>query len=313
MIGIILLAIVIIALIAPLDTIFARNATFISEELNRASGNETPVNTKMDFGDADHVATFPKKFGSWIGLNYNASKEMEGLGADFVILRTYLNQDYYQPVKFVVVQSSDQSSFHPPPICYAATGWKIEEEGTAELPVTNADWASNVQVGTGGHLKQPIKAKKMVVVKQHDGVIQEREVVLYYYVKGWMFDNKITMVEVSVEAPVDGSYEQKLSEAAGFMAETIPLMFEPAESEEILAIQLARSPWGIALMVIALLIPFGVMFYPNARRIFVLESVSNDAGSQVNDIETTALKEDGRITPENDAKQSDQKDGKQPR
>lgn len=117
--------------------ILSQQATFIATELQYAAENETRVQTRMDLGDAEHMKAFPMRFGDWLGLDFNPSGLEETLGADIVLLRTYLNTGYYQPVHLAVVQGKEPSSFHPPPICYRAVGWDIEEEEVEEVPVSD--------------------------------------------------------------------------------------------------------------------------------------------------------------------------------
>ena len=184
----------------------------------------------------------------------------ESLGADHILLRTYLNTSYYQPIDFIVMQGQEPSSFHPPPICYQATGWEVEEEGVEEIVVSSGTWAS---------ASEPISidAKKLVAFKESNGEVKEREVALYFYVKGRLFEDTVTMVEVTAPAPTEGSCDEALSEAKGFMAEIVPYLFEPSEQEgEMLAIYLARSWGGRVLMAVLVLIPLSIIIYPRVRR-----------------------------------------------
>jgi len=259
-IGGLILALVVIVLVTVPSNMLARQDTFIGTELHYATENEIQVRTKMDFGDIEHMQEFPKRFGNWLGLDFDSSEMAESLGADFLILRTYLNTHYYQTIDFIIMQSREPSSFHPPPICYQALGWDIEEEGVAEVSVSDVTWAS---------ASRPVSldAKKMVVFKESNGETEEREIVLYFYVKGRLFEDTITMIEVSAPTPVEGSYDEALGELAGFMAETIPYMFEPGEQGgEILAIYLARSWGGGGLMAILVLIPLAIIIWPRPKR-----------------------------------------------
>jgi hypothetical protein len=259
-IGSLALILIIIVLATVPSTILAPQATFIGTELQHATQGETQVRTKMDFGDIKHLQAFPKNFGNWIGLEFDPSEMAETLGADLLILRTYLNTTYYQPVNFIIMQSQDPSSFHPPPICYRASNWEIEEEVVEAVPVSDVTWARAAEPVS-------ISAKKMVVSRESEGKVKEREIVLYYYVKGRLFENAVTIIEVSVSAPAEGSYEGALSAAEGFMGETVPYMFEHVSREkEILAVYLARSWGGWAIMTVLILIPLAIIIYPRVRR-----------------------------------------------
>lgn len=258
--GLILLLVIVVLVSVPSD-ILSQQATFIATELQYAAENETRVQTRIDLGDAEHMEAFPMRFGDWLGLDFSPSGLEETLGADVILLRTYLNTGYYQPVHLAVVQGKEPSSFHPPPICYRAVGWDIEEEEVEEVPVSDVTWTS---------ASEPISisAKKLVASKGSNGEVEEREVALYYYVKGRLFEDTVTMIQVSATVPIEGSYDEVLQAMKGFMGETVPYMFEHGDEEEreMLAIHLARSWGGIVLMAVLVLIPVGIMIYPRIRR-----------------------------------------------
>jgi hypothetical protein len=257
--GLALILVIILLALVP-STILAPQATFIGTDLQHASQGETQVRTKMDFGDIEHLQTFPKNFGNWIGLDFDPSEMAEALGADFLILRTYLNTTYYQPVHFIIMQSQEPSSFHPPPVCYQAANWKIEEESVAAIAVADVNWAEAMEPVS-------INVKKMVVSRESGEGVKQREIVLYYYVKGKLFENKVTMIEASASVPAEGSYESILAAVKGFLGETVPYMFEHVAGEkEIMAVYLARSWGGWVVMVILVLIPLAIIIYPRVRR-----------------------------------------------
>ena len=260
-IGGLILVVVIVVLVSVPSDILSQQATFIATELQHATENETRVQTRMDLGEAEHMKDFPMRFGDWLGLDFAPSEAAVGLGADVVLLRTYLNTSYYQPIHLAVVQSAEFSSFHPPPICYRAGGWEIDEEGVEEVLVSDVTWASALEPIS-------ISAKRLVASKRSNGEVDKREVALYYYVKGRLFEDTVTMVQVSATAPIEGSYDKVLQEIKGFMGETLPLIFDPGDEQEgeMLAAHLARSWGGRALMTILLLIPVGIMIYPRIRR-----------------------------------------------
>ncbi len=259
-IGGLALILVIVVLVSVPSDVLSQQATFIGTELEHSTERETRVLTKMDLGDAEHMKAFPKQFGNWLGLDYAPSAAAETLGADVILLRTYLNTARYQPIHLAVVQADEPSSFHPPPICYRAGGWEIEEEGVEEVLVSDVTWAGSPEPIS-------IAAKRLVASKGSDAEVEEREVVLYYYVKGSLFEDTVTMVQVSASAPVDGPYDEALEAVRGFVGETIPYLFQPDEDKgEMLAVYLAGSWGGIALMAILLLIPVGIMIYPRTRR-----------------------------------------------
>jgi hypothetical protein len=271
-IGLLLLAFVLIILLSTPSSLLAKSITTIGTELSHASASETPVRTLMDFGSTEHMRAFPRQIGDWRGMDYNASQTAERLGADVMLMRAYSHPNYYQPVFFLILQSMNRSSFHPPPVCYAALGYSIEEEAAEEVLVQNLSWAEGPwwaerDVSFNG----TIAVKKLVVVKEseEDGKVTERRVVLYFYVKDNPFaSDTVTMVRVSALAPLDGSYDEILMVTKEFMGDTIPCMFELRREEPVLFTLLASgSVMGKVALVALFLPPLALIFYPLVRRI----------------------------------------------
>lgn len=258
--GLVLLLVVVVLVSVPND-ILAMQATFIGTEIQYASGSETPVKTNMEIGDAEHLASFPKEFGDWLGLDREKWKLEDVVGADVLLVRTYINTAYYQVIHFVVVQGKEPSSFHPPPVCYRAGGWAVEEESTEEVLVPDVSWSAAAEPVS-------ITAKRLVAVKTSDGEVQEREIALYFYVKGRMFEDTVTMVQAFAEVETEGSDDDVLRELKGFVGEVVPLMFDPDDEydDTTLGVHLARSWGGRALMGALVLIPLGIMIVPRVRR-----------------------------------------------
>jgi hypothetical protein len=181
----------------------------------------------------------------------------------------------YQPVFFLIVQSNNRSSFHPPIVCYPALGYTIEEEGKELVPVHNASWAggqwlSEMDVTFNG----TIVVKKLVVAKEseEDGKVTERRVVLYFYVKDRpVASNTVTMVRVSAIAPTEGSYDGILNISKEFMGDTIPYMFEPKEKEHfIFTILASGSIVEKAALLMLILVPLAIIFYLQLRKLLSL-------------------------------------------
>ncbi|MEE8469712.1 MAG: exosortase-associated EpsI family protein [Dehalococcoidia bacterium] len=257
----ILVCIVILLLSIP-EMVFSSGVSFIDTELHRSSGDEAYVRTKMDFGSQEHVSAFPTEFGKWKGYDYDPTEWEELLGADVIMLRGYSFPGLYQPLFLLIMQAKTESSFHPPTVCYAAQGYQVQEEGKEQVVVTDASW-------TEATSSISIPLKKLVVIKESDGEITERRVVLFAYVKGNQYtSDAITMIRAEALAPIDGSYEGIMNVEKDFLALTIPLMFEPAEAEEWnpLAVRLVGSGVGgyfaIALM---LFVPMAIIVYPRIK------------------------------------------------
>lgn len=276
-IGLLLLAFVIIILLSTPSMLLAKSITTIGTELSHAAGDETPVRAKMDFGSNEHMQAFPEQIGDWTGSDYNTSRVAESLGADVMLMRAYSHPKLYQPVFFLILQSTNRSSFHPPIVCYPALGYTIEEEGKGEVPVHNVSWAAGpwrsekFEREHGVLFNGTISAKKLIVVKEskEEGKVTERRVVLYFYVKESPFgltSNTVTMVRVSALAPLEGSYDGVLNITEAFMGDTMPYMFEIREEEPILfTVLTSGSVSGKVALTMLFLAPFTIIFYPQIR------------------------------------------------
>ena len=276
-IGLLLLGFVIIILLSTPSMLLAKSITTIDTELSHATGAETHVQTKMDFGNNEHMQAFPKQIGDWNATDYNIKGIAESLGADVMLMRAYSHPKLYQPVFLLLMQSTNRSSFHPPIVCYPALGYTIEEETNEEVPVHNVSWAAGYwrseefEREHGLLFNGTISAKKLVVVKEskEDGKITERRVVLYFYVKESPFgvaSNTVTMVRVSALVPTEGSYDGILNITKEFMGDTIPSMFEIREEDPILFITLVSgSAIEKVAVVFLFLAPLSIIFYPQIR------------------------------------------------
>ena len=277
-IGLFLLAIVISTLLSAPSMIFARRITTIDTELSHATGDKTPVQTKMDFGNNEHINKFPKQIGDWNASDYNTTGVAESLGADVMLLRAYSHPKLYQPVFFLIIQSKNRSSFHPPIVCYPALGYTIEEEGKEEVFVHNASWASKPVLPAGerkkeriGYFNGTISAKKLIVVKESEKggnkEVTERRLVLYFYVKESPFvSSNVTMIRVSALAPLEGSYEGILNVTKEFMGDTFPCMFEIRKEEPLVLFILLSSLAGKVVIGLLVLLPLLIIFYPQIKR-----------------------------------------------
>lgn len=280
-IGVLALAFVIIFLLSTPGMIIAKSVTTIGTELSHATGDETPVQVKMDFGDAEHIDAFPRHIGDWKSMHFNTSRLEKALRADAMLLRVYANPPIPRtnsssepaPVSFAIIQSTNVSAFHAPVVCYSGMGYKVEEEATEEIPVPNATWAqpplyAHWDPEKAGCFNGSISVKKLVLFKESkDGKVTDREIILYFYAKGNPFlRDPITIIRAAAHAPLNGSYEKELNSTKEFMAEAFPCMFEIREKEEINVVQLAKSGVGGWLIIgILVSIPLGLIVYPRIK------------------------------------------------
>lgn len=270
-IGLLTLAFVIILLFSTPSMILAKKVTMIGTELSYASGYELPVRTKLDLGNTAHLQAFPLRIGEWSGCDYQTEGLRERLGADVMLMRAYMHPKHYQPVFFLIMQSYNRSSFHPPIVCYPALGYTIEGEGRETITVSDASWVEDpwLSVADMRSTEAILPVKKLVVVKQaaDTGRVTERRVVLYFYVKEPpLSSDAITMVRIEVIAPTDGSSEGSLNLSREFMAETIPHIFEVQRPERSIFSSLASgSLAGKLLLLFLFLAPLALIFYPELR------------------------------------------------
>lgn len=138
LIGLVWLTFVIIILFSSPSQLLSKSITTIDTELSHASGEETPVRARMDFGNVEHMDAFPKTIGDWSGREFAASERYkQTLGADMLFMRAYWRPEIPHHVFFTIIQSNNRSSFHPPIVCYPALGYTIEEEGKERIRVHN--------------------------------------------------------------------------------------------------------------------------------------------------------------------------------
>jgi hypothetical protein len=271
--GLLVLAFVIILLFSTPSMILARRVTMIGTELSYATGEELPVRTKLDLGNTEHMQAFPKRIGEWTAFDYNTTSLMEQLGADVVLMRAYSYPQLYQPVFFLIMQSHNRTSFHPPIICYPALGYTIDGEGRETVTVHNVSWVEDPWLSKPDMRRNEalLPVKKLVVVKNSPdtGKIIERRVVLYFYVKEPpLSSDTITMVRVEALAPTNDSYEGILNVSREFMGDTIPCMFEVQRPERSLFFSLATgSLLEKLLLLLFFLAPIAIIFYPELRAV----------------------------------------------
>ncbi len=280
LIGLLLLALVVIFLFATPGTIFSRNVSFIYPSLSDPGAGETSVQTKMDFGDQEHVESFPMEIGEWTGVNYDtveAERMRDQLGASVLMMRDYYKPGLWRGLTFLIMQSENRASFHPPQVCYPAQGWKVQEEGTEVIPMPESFWKEVGDIGPLDPLEMaseylgPVSMSKIIITIGEDD-IKDRHVVLYCYVRNssyWGSSDTVTMLRVSGPTLLTGSYEDMLNIEKEFMAEVIPLLFEAREKEDTFISQIASlGPGGILLLILMFAGPLAFAFHPEIRRLY---------------------------------------------
>jgi hypothetical protein len=272
LIGLVWLTFVVILLFSSPSMIFAKSITTIDTELSHASGDETPVRARMDFGNVEHMDTFPMTIGDWSGSEFAASERYkESLGADMLFMRAYSRPGIPHHVFFTIIQSNNRSSFHPPIVCYPALGYTVKEETADRVLISNTSWVEPPLFGTWKKREnRSISVKKLEVTKEAaDGSVKERRAVLYFYVKdNPLTSDTVTMVEVSSVIPTDGSDDGMLDVSKEFMADTIPYMFELRPEGDIIIVSLVKlGIVGWLAIAVLLGLPLLVILYPKLKKL----------------------------------------------
>jgi len=269
-----------VLLLSPPGLIFVEGITLVDTEIQHSSGHETFVTTKLDFASGEEIRNFPERIGNWSAKSYNKSSIEKSLGADVLLSRTYWHEDYFKPIFFLIVQGKNTSAFHPPTVCYPALGWTIETEkaGGVEFNVTDVAWTEGsgwLSEREGRIFHGSISAKKLVVHKDRDGVITDRRVVFYYFVKDEtrFVPTSITLIRISTPSASNSTDEYALELCKKLAGDTFPLMFELRPPEKMLGETLVAEHGAMGCLAIALLFfaPIGILllsFHSVRRRLW---------------------------------------------
>ena len=261
--GISILIVIVMLLLSSPDLFFSSGVTFISTDLYDSTGDEVYVETRMDFGENEYMNQFPTQIDVWSGYVYDSEKLKEYLGADSVVQIGYRTEGSFQPVFLSMVQSNTNSSFHPPKTCYKGLGYDIQEESKEHILIKDASWTKESS-------DVSIAFKKLVVAKESNGLVKDRRIALYFYVKGNLFTtDTITMIRYEAVASNDGSYDEELLEKIKSLAVvTIPLMFEPSGEEGGNTIVMEVIGWGVVgyfIIAFLLIIPVAIIVFPRTK------------------------------------------------
>ncbi len=255
---------VLIILLSSPSFIFSPMVTFIDTDLYSTSTEAVPVRTKTDFASQAQMKAFPLNLGKWEGLDYPTEEQKVLLGGDVMLVRKYEPTTLDQPIFFTVVQARSESDFHPPKVCFEAQGYKIQEEGDEKVIIDNATWVKN-------NTSASIPFKRLLITRHSkDGTIIERRLVLYCYVKGNQFySDNITLMEFGALTRLNGTYQGTLEEEKDFVAQSVPLMFEPGKTAQWRPLVVIFAEWGVSgyiLIVAVVAIATIAAIYPALRR-----------------------------------------------
>ncbi len=250
--------------------LFMHGIWMIDTELNEAGENSFFVRTKVDFGKGSYMESLPNDIDDWYGAgDYDWEHIKKALGADAMLVRAYTKTTNYEVAFFLVAQSDDPSSFHPPPVCFRAQGYNIEEEGSVRFTVPETEWAAKHWRSEleGNVFKGSFSAKTMVISKEdREGNVTERMAVLYYYVKhGGVVPDNITMVQTSAAIQNDQAYDRTFEMCKELMGDMMPVLFEPDIIDKETTASYVVGEFGVFgyLMIIGgFMVPIAVAFFP---------------------------------------------------
>ena len=269
--GIVFFVLLIIIMASNTTSILTSGVSMIDTEINRSNWNSgTFVRTKMDFGKNEHIEAFPDQIAEWeMRQDYDWPQIKEALGVDTLFVRAYEKDGFYQPLFFLVAQSKDLTSFHPPPVCYRALGYEIDDESVIYFPVTDRTWAAQHwrSIKEGNIFAGDLSAKRLIVSRRDaEGNILERRALIYYFVRdSGLTSNTITMIEVSTIIPGDSDYNSNIDMLRKWIGDATPEMFVPRQSKD----ELLGAKWtnshgivGWITIIMALSMPLAVVFWP---------------------------------------------------
>lgn len=271
--GLILLIIAIVILISPPSVLFSQTIQIIDTEFTGSSGDEQHVRTMVDFGDTQVMENLPLEETGWTRITEDLSNTEQQLGADILLAWRCHHVSSSNRIWFLILQSKDVSSFHPPPVCYAALGYEILQEDTIDIAVSGDRWAATSSVNMlseGLFFSGTMSTKRLVIAKDCDGRVCDKRVVLYFYIKPNISEtpNEITMVRVSAVVPANGSFDSIQELETKLIADAFPLMFESSNKERSLGEWLVEE-WGIAgwiTIAVAIMVPTGLLTYSIIRK-----------------------------------------------
>ncbi|MFP4559658.1 MAG: hypothetical protein ACLFO6_09225 [Archaeoglobaceae archaeon] len=233
--GILLLMLVIIVLFSTPSMLFAHSIQTIGADMG--TGNEKFIRTKMDF-----AGQVPEEVGKWSRTSYTTS---DLYGNKSLPVYTHLSYS----ITFAVIHNS-----------FNLTNYTVQEQGIEEVTVKNATWVQTpIFSRNEGEVTIPVK---WMEISGETG----NHSVLYFYVKdNPLISNEITLVSVST--PVNTSYDY-INMSKEFMSSAIPYMFEFRGDEDLVIQEVLRQGTkGVLAILVSVLIPVGVIFYPLLKRL----------------------------------------------
>ncbi len=265
--SLIVIALIVVLLFSSPGAFFSTGVSFIDTELHGSSDSGQFVRTRMDLADPQQVGRIIEQT-EWTGYQYDWEEFKQMLGAETLAAWSCYHPSSSRVVWFLIIQSKDTTSFHPPPVCYQSLGYIIEEESTIDIPVPGEGWAMEgvFEFSDDPHIYGgSVRVKELIVARKVGSNQMDRRLVLYCYLKEerTAYPSTITMIRVSAIIPSSDSYEDVLTLEKKLITDFFPLMFEPREGGRTLSRWLFDEwgPMGGLVIAVMILIPLGFMVY----------------------------------------------------
>ena len=253
-VGLIALAFVLIALLAPQDI---ADYTAIDTSHWRETNNRLLLKTSYEYNNITEIEDFPESLGSWNGYDFSYPERVyEKLEADVLLSRAYTKDRTL--IWMDIINSKSGKSFHDPKVCYGGK-WNIVNESVEELHVT----------GNKSYLTfSRMHVNKLELVNKENP--EGKQVVLYWFMfKRFNDEQGVTMIRLS--APVRTDTNETFDIMKEFVEqELFDAMYEGEVSEKTVGGDLIDRYGGLGIILIVLLIgaPITLILFDPLTRFF---------------------------------------------
>ncbi|MDY6865778.1 MAG: exosortase-associated EpsI family protein [Halobacteriota archaeon] len=255
-VGLIALAYVMIALLAPQDI---ADYTAIDTSYWRETDHRLLLKTSYEYNNISEIEGFPESLGNWKGYDFSYSERVyEVLEADILLSRAYTKDRTL--IWMDIINSKSGKSFHDPTICYGGK-FNILNESVEEMHVTgNKSYLTFSRM----HVN-----KLELENKENPG---GKQVVLYWFMfKRFNDEHGVTMIRLS--APVRTDVNETYDFMKTFVEEELfSAMYESEVTEKTVAEGLIdrHGRLGILLIFILTGLPVILIFFGQFERLFKL-------------------------------------------
>ncbi len=198
--------------------------------------NHCPIFVRpvMDFGDQDQLNEFPLEINDWKGRDFYVDPWKEQVAATYATLRGYREPDTNE-LWLLLIQSGTQPTVQPPNIHYPAMGWEIVKEGIVTIALQGERSDQQLTESTSSSFSSDLNVSSLLVstiLTDNNRNFEQQRLILYCYFQELAEDaTPINMIRVSMIIPDEGSYEETLDIEIGFLADILPLIFEPLDDQ----------------------------------------------------------------------------------